>query len=296
MTTFLVLAHEQPDVLSLALRHLRDASVIVHVDAKSDIGPFREIAGGYSNVEFAATRYHVSWAGFSVCEAMFMMMEAALPVTGPGERIMILTGTCHPIRPLAEFEEHLAAHPQHQFIRYLPTDQFPDHFAHQTTRVHHRDARLIPGRSTFARRYNRKFADLRSAVTRKPLEVPPGVRIYAGQVHWTLTRECVEDVLNRRTALLDAYFRRVYVPDEKYLHTLVGNSPWSAATPAGGPERRACPDLTRMAPFHYIPDFIGAPIRDRDIGPMLNSEHYFARKFWLPDSAAALKAVQERLG
>jgi hypothetical protein len=292
------MAHEQPLVLARTLRHLRGFPCIVHVDARRDERPFVE-ATKHLDVDFVprARRVPVTWAAFSQCVATFPLMEQVLPLTAAGEHIMLLSGTCYPIRPVEHLTEHLLRAPTSEHIRFLDVDDFPAHFGWQLDRRHFRDLGPIGQRSDLVQGWKRAVISVAVKASGGDLALkrPEGLRIAHGQTEWALTREAVDYVLNHRSPKLDEYFRYTFAPDEKYVHTLIGASPFAASTPAGGFESRKCPHTQAMASLHYVPPDWGRFLDDRDWPAIDASPAYFTRKMGLPDSGSLLPRVDRRI-
>lgn len=299
VSTFIVMAHEQPEVLARSLAHLSDSPAIVHVDARVDDRPFRVATRSLDHVEFVrdADRVRVTWGAFTQCVATFALMEHALPLTGKGDHIVLLSGTCYPTRPVAHFTEFLRLAPHREHIRYLDPDAFPSHFEPQLDARHFRG--IGPGRTRSARIQGWKqlagAALTRITAGSMALQRPAGLRLAHGQTEWALTREAAELVLSLRNRELDEYFRYTFAPDEKYIHTLIANSVYGAATPAGGFEDRLCPHTHAMAPLHYIPPDWGRFLDDRDWPAIKSSPAFFTRKMGLTTSSSLLARVDRRI-
>ncbi|WP_372922774.1 beta-1,6-N-acetylglucosaminyltransferase, partial [Roseovarius sp.] len=83
--------------LKNALLKQDDARLFVHIDAKSDIGPFRA-AASEARVSFIADRADVAWGDFSIVEATLALMTAACHSERDFSHVCLLSGVDYPIR------------------------------------------------------------------------------------------------------------------------------------------------------------------------------------------------------
>ena len=251
--------------------------VVVHVDAKTDIGPFEQIPG----IRLVQDRVTVHWGGFSVVEATLRLYRDCLDELGnePDAAVALLSGSDFPVRPIAEFEEYVAEAKWSEHIRAVP---------------------LITGYRASENRIRRRwYFDLvptgmggwrqrRNAIIRRALAwaLPP--RLLASykpltpavSSQWTLlSRACLESILP--TALDPAHqrlFRQTYAPDELFFATLVHSSRWAARTEFGGLETRGDKSTTEFPNFHYVDPSLNVWLDAGDAATVAASGAYFARK------------------
>ena len=113
-----VLAHHDPEMVRRLAAELVGRPVVVHVDAKTDIGLFEQIPG----IRLVQDRVTVHWGGFSVVEATLRLYRDCLDELGnePNAAVALLSGSDFPVRPIAEFEEYVAAAKWSEHIRAVP--------------------------------------------------------------------------------------------------------------------------------------------------------------------------------
>lgn len=291
---FAVLAHEDPEMVRRLAAELHGHFVVVHVDAKSDIGPFEQIPG----IHLVQDRVAVHWGGFSVVEATLRLYRDCLDELGdePNAAIALLSGSDFPVRPVEEFEEYVAAAPWSEHIRAVPLIAGDRPLENRIRRRWFFD--LVPPRAS-------GWRGRRNAVIRRVLAwVLPRRSLAAYEAltptvssQWTLlSRACLEDVL--RAAHDPAYqrlFRHTFAPDELFFATLVHSSPWSAHTEFGGLESRGDKETTEFPNFHYIDPSVAVWLDPSHARKVAESGAYFARKLrshGLDDFLAAV--TQER--
>jgi len=97
---YLILAHTDPVqlkrlVLSLSLAD--KVSFFIHIDARQDIEKFKDEIAGLSNVFFLEKRVKIYWAGFSICNAEFLLLKHALLAEERFDRFVLLSGLDYPL-------------------------------------------------------------------------------------------------------------------------------------------------------------------------------------------------------
>lgn len=218
-SVFLVLAHRDPDQLARLLGELVGPSrrVYVHVDARVDLAPFRTATGrrlttcpdGSTGPYWVRDRRVVRWGGLSVVEAILASIAQARG-DGPVHRYTLLSGSCFPVRPVAEVGDLPGA------VEYLRIDRTIDPSGGpQAEKLHRRwfnDSRWL-------RRWGGRLS------AHWPRDLPP---VKQGSAWWSLTADCVHHavgVLDERPELRRA-FRRTHCPDELVLPTIIAGSPY----------------------------------------------------------------------
>lgn len=118
---FLVQAHRAPQQLSRLAACLRSAGgddqVYIHVDAKADQAPFRQLEK-VPGVHVDPTPIVVGHGGFTQVEATLRMLRRAV-ASGPFSHYMLLSGQCFPTKPVAVLHD-LFHGDHHDFINYYP--------------------------------------------------------------------------------------------------------------------------------------------------------------------------------
>lgn len=287
---FAVLAHQDPDMVRRLAADLAGHPVVVHVDAKADIGPFEQIPG----IRLARDRVAVHWGGFSVVEAMLRAYQTCLEELGDEQdaAIVLLSGADVLVRPIAEFEEYVATVPWSQHIRAVPLIDGWRPLANRIRRRWYFD--LVPPRAEGWRQ--RRNAVIRRAIAwglprRRLASYRPFTPAASSQ--WTLlTRACLDDILP--TALDPAYqrlFRGTYAPDELYFATLVHSSPWSAQTEFSGLEPRDGKIISEFPNFHYVDPSLNVWLDASHAAKVVASGAFFARKLRSSDADGFLAAL-----
>lgn len=296
---YLVLAHADPEHFGRLLRRLGHPRVafVVHVDAKTDLGPFRRAAEGVDGVTFVERRIRVMWAAFSQVESTLRTIEETLAITGPAcTRFVILSGGDYPIASNREILRLLDENPRRQFIRRFDILNCGD--ARQVWRLKGWHFRELADRNTWKRKP--LFAVEQFLYRFRPKSLPLEVTFASGSNWCALTRDCAAHcvAVARREPEFTALFRHMFGPDEIFLHTIVQNSPYAAdagplepymdVTELGGPWRYG--NLHVLNPILPIRTSDEAKIILRDRGARV-----FARKFGTATSAGALEIIDSAI-
>ena len=294
---YLVLAHEDPGQLGLLLKRLQSETVRfhVHVDAKTDIAPFRRAAADVDQVFFCETRVKVTWAAFSVVRATLQLIEAALnhdDLARP--RLVLLSGADYPLVANDEIARFFEQHPRHQFIRRFPIQAADET---QISKVRGRHFRELAPRGSWLR--PPLFA-LERVLRLFPRNLPHQLPLMCGSQWWALTADCARYCLEfaRTRPDLLKFFQSVFSPDEIYFHTVVHNSRFAVeadrpepfdevVTKSGG--------LSHYANFHYLPGRLIVSAEDARAALSARPTKLFARKFSSVHSRPALRAINEQL-
>ncbi len=327
---FLILAHGAPAQLDRLLATLDDPrfAVFLHLDAKADIGPFREVATG-RDVTFTPRRFDVWRKCWSMIEATEELIATALDAPEPFGYYTLLSGADYPIKSADRIAEVLGSSDR-EYLHYFHLDARPD-WDHRVRRPWYRDdtyhaSKPDPGlrdRAERAANRARRLGHRVALVGRERRPAPPQIRTLAGGSQWwSLTHGCLA-YLRERMRRTDerAYFRHVDGPDELYVQSLLVNSAFRTRI-AGYPayeawsraERDAAFDLDAMLPepelnLRYVdwsiereevPPEGGEPrgpttLDDRDFDVLASSGALFARKMHPTRSAALLDRIDAEL-
>lgn len=297
---FLVAAHHQPELFGRLIERVgRAGPVIAHIDAKSDIQPFREAA---PKAVFTRARARVNWGGFSNVEMIVHLLREGLAAAPDATHFLHLSGSDYPVRPLSDFEELLGTEPTRSYLnfyRVVPGSKFYEltRSFDATDQVSRLPARLRPHVSTVVRKAAHQLAN-----PDFPASLPP----YRGSTSSCLSRAAAEYVVG----FLDSpdgrrllrRLRTVLVSDEFVIQTILCNSPlrstlagWPADDVTGIPE-----DNENDVYLHYI-DW--SPSREdpailvaSDLERIRSSRMYFARKMDATRSADLMAALDQDCG
>src|SRR3954469_24684618 len=115
MIAYLILAHENPRLLERMIRGLSCAwcGFFLHIDGKSHLADFRLIDG--ETVHFSDERIEVSWAEYSMDEAILLLLEQALECRTRYDYFVLLSGSDYPIKPNEYIRRYITTRAGTQF-------------------------------------------------------------------------------------------------------------------------------------------------------------------------------------
>ena len=194
--------------------------VVIHIDSKVDPAThlhFEQSLSDLANVRFSK-RFRCEWGMWGLVEATQVATTLMLDEFPDVQHVYLASGTCLPLRPIAELRSYLARHPDTDFIESATTADVP-------WTVGGLDRERFTLRFPFSWKKNRRLFD--AAVWLQQLvgyrrRLPEGLVPHMGSQWWCLTRETLEAILqDPKRKAYDRYFRNVWIPDESYYQSLV---------------------------------------------------------------------------
>ncbi|MCH2163680.1 MAG: beta-1,6-N-acetylglucosaminyltransferase [Marinovum sp.] len=275
-------------------RHWAQAGcpVVIHVDRTVPNAAYRTFVKSLSdvpNVQFSR-RYRCEWGTWGIVAASQAASTQLLNAFADVRHVYLASGACLPLRPVQELIDYLAERPRVDFIESATTSEVP-------WTVGGLDEERFTMRFPFSWRKQRYFFDRFVALQRTiglKRKIPNGLVPHMGSQWWCLTRQTLSAILqDPDRATYDAYFKRVWIPDESYYQTL-------ARLYGTQIESRS---LT-LSKF----DFQGKPhiFYDDHLQLLRRSDCFVARKIWphadglyrafLTDTAGALSRTEPNPG
>lgn len=296
---FLVLAHSQPQQLQRLCERLgTDDDIYVHWDRRAPVAELRALAFA-GNVQFIEPRLPVFWSDFSVVEATLALMAAALQSGRPYVRLVLLTGACYPIKPIASLRQFFAAARGHNNISYADMTTHWDELAWRIDRYNFRRPLCWPYTSNqitnryanFPEKAVRRLATLAlRSCSRGFRDRFPNLTPYLGSQLFALTPACagmVMDSVRDNGAFYD-YERWTWAPDEHAIQTIVGNSSFET----DGVRPYTEEHNLHLGNLHMIRY---AFFTIADVDPIQASDKFFMRKIDPAQSAALLDHIDRHV-
>ena len=225
--SFILLAHERPDRLEQLIVCLLSAgsNIYVHYDAKSKHSLERESRDWglekYQGKIYFAERLAIHWGEFSVVRGTLNCLYRWSEVGDNCDYLMLISGSCLPIKPLDLLSEYLSKNPV-DHIEAVPAsaNKWVSH-GNQEERWSHYN---FIGWRTHPRLF--KFSHQLQSRLGINRQIPGGYKPYIGSQWWCLRSSTVERLLRllKEQPELERFFRHTWVPDETFFQTLVANS------------------------------------------------------------------------
>jgi len=219
---FVMMVHDALHRAAQVARHWAEADcpVVIHCDKRTpraDFDGLRAALGDLDNVRFCA-RHACEWGTWSLVQASQSGAEMMLAEFPQVRHVYLASGSCLPLRPIEELKAYLADRPLTNFIESVTTEDVP-------WTVGGLDEERFTLRFPFSWKRHRKAFDFYVRLQRRlgiKRRIPPGLVPHLGSQWWCLTRQTLSAILESPDREMhDAYFRRVWIPDESYYQTLV---------------------------------------------------------------------------
>lgn len=283
---WLVLTHAHPVQFGRLVSAIsgRGDHVVAHIDAKSDISPFRT-----DRVDFLEDRVNVRWGGWSMVEATLRLLSHGREFYPDADYYWLTSGDSYPVRSLDYIHRFLSDRPGVDFINYLPMPSVD--VEKPISRISHYYIEHDPRSSRFAIGYK-----VLHRLMRRPYRISmSGMTPYCGSQWFVLQADTVDHLFSRMSA--NPRFVRLSktsrVPDEFFFQTLVVNDSlnygfepapvWADFRPSPYPR----PPVIRDSQLSFLRD--AHLIGDNAYG---SQEILLARKF-ADVSSAEIEIVQQ---
>ncbi len=216
---YLLLAHDFPlGVKTLSERLCVNGDhLYVHVDRKTKIDPFLTDA---PNLHYLEKRISTYWGEFSFVKASLALLRKAL-TESDADYFLLLSQVDY---PLTSAEERHAFFERHRGKEFLNIRPMPD-----ATIGKPRERLTRYKYYPVSRRFRLVDWVFKYLVKMDYQKYLGQHQAFGGSGWWGLSREAAEYVLKEhdRQTGLQFYFAHTHIPDEMYIHTLLGNSPFA---------------------------------------------------------------------
>lgn len=216
-----MLVHNALDRAEQVARHWAGSGcpVVIHADtsvSRKAFEKFRKALSDIDTIRFCK-RHRCEWGTWGILAATQSASEMMLRDFPEVGHVFLASGSCLPLRPVQHLVDYLAERPRTDFIESATTTDVP-------WTVGGLDSERFTLRFPFAWKKHRRLFDSyvtlqrRLRITRR---MPHGIVPHMGSQWWCLTRQTLTAILHdpeRET--YDAFFRRVWIPDESYFQTL----------------------------------------------------------------------------
>lgn len=257
----LAMTHDAPQLLNLLASGVlsgRDTALVVHHDP---LGVAPRL-GGNDRVIFIPEAKHLRWGREDLGLAILDGLEFCLKCVPDLAWVLVVSGRDQLCRPMHEIETELSETANDAFLRWFPVPFLPGaseehHWQVQCRRRYLKRVRLPGSHHSIPFPRRSPFSDRR--------------QLFVGDAWVNLNRRALRHVLEQRRRHRDVeqFLSRCTATDEALLPTLLLND--HADLSVGNSTRR----YMRWVPGAAHP----AVLSEADIGPMVRSDAFFARKF-----------------
>lgn len=262
----------------------QDFEIYIHIDRKVKIPQiiYKRLMD-YPQVKLLIQRYRIYWGDLNHVKAIILLCKEALHSNDIGY-IHMISGGDYVVKNIEYFKIFFEQNRHVEFLENfcLPTTRweggglnrlkyfhFNFFFNVQTPRGWNWYKKLLKWQEKFFFKRDMFFE----------------YNIYGGSTWWSLSRECVQYIVNY-TETKPAFFRRLrftFVPEEIYIPTIVMNSTFA---------KNVINDNIRYTIWEYRNGNIPANLDIRDLKPILISNNIFARKMEYPYASELIDQLQ----
>ncbi len=219
---FIMLCHTALDRAAQVARHWagHDCPVVIHVDKRVKRKAYDGLVQALAdlpNVSFSG-RHACEWGTWGIVAATQEAATIMLRQFPQVRHVYLSSGSCLPLRPVAELIRYLDERPRTDFIESVTTEDVG-------WTIGGLDVERFTLRFPFSWRKQRRLFDSYVRLQRRlgfKRRIPAGIVPHLGSQWWCLTRQTLSAILdNPERNEIDSYFRRVWIPDESYFQTLV---------------------------------------------------------------------------
>lgn len=223
-----LLAHENLTRVAQVADHLcaQNVPVALHIDRRTIVAkPIHNHLANLSGLTLMDRR-PTPWGSWALVDATLRSCQHLLKHNPEVTHIALLSGSCVPIRPIAELSTFLGEHPGTDFIQSvraeaaewvaggLQVERFLYRFPVSFTRQKRLFDFLVKVQGRFPNLLKRKL--------------PDGLIPCLGSQWWCLSRKTLCSILDDpELPALVRYFRAVWIPDEAFFQTMARKHSWS---------------------------------------------------------------------
>jgi hypothetical protein len=219
---FVMLCHTALDRAAQVARHwaTQGCPVVIHVDKRVRRKGYDGIVKALAdlpNIRFSG-RHACEWGTWGIVAATQEAATIMLQDFPQVRHVYLSSGSCLPLRPVAELVGYLDERPRTDFIESVTTEDVG-------WTIGGLNLERFTMRFPFSWRKQRRLFDTYVRLQRRvglKRRGPAGIVPHLGSQWWCLTRQTLSAILdNPDRAEIDRYFRHVWIPDESYFQTLV---------------------------------------------------------------------------
>lgn len=263
---YLIIAHNEPEILQILLSSLDDGrnDIYVHIDRKASFDA-AALRTAKSSLHVLPARIDAGWGDFSLVEIELALFREAYS-NGPYAYYHLLSGVDLPIKSQDYIHAYCDGHQGMEFIGIA------GHAAQKEVDWRSQHWFLFPrdfqSGNLFKKIVRAVFARLQSLVgyRRTSLQVKKGSQ-------WCSVTHGFVGYILQNTDFIRKTFSHTYCPDELFIQTLCWNSVFKERLYDRTDEFEGCKRYIRWA------DGVLQPLEVSEVPDMVQSSRWFARKF-----------------
>lgn len=263
---YLVIAHNELDILSLLISELDDErnDIYVHIDKKA---PFdgSSLKTEKSGLSVLKKRVDARWGDFSLVDVEVALFKEAYK-NGPYAYYHLLSGTDLPIQSQDEIHAYCITHAGTEFIGFA--QNVTEKELHWRSQHYFLFAREFQSTCLWKRALRALFVRLQSMVGYRRIRV----EVKKGAQWCSVTHNFVKYLLSCEQEIRK-FFNHTYCPDELFIQTLCWNSTFKERVHSMTNEFEGCKRYIKWVDGKLLSFTL------KDVNKMIDSDRWFARKF-----------------
>lgn len=286
---FLNLCHTDPEIVARVANKLTanpNFDMYIHVDAKSDIEPFRELLKDNKQVYFLEKRQKVYWGGYHAILATYALIEEALASERQYDYVVAMQNLDYPIKSNQYIETFFEKNKGTEYIRGCRIARTDDwHYAEKYKIYNSRD------KDFYLKKHTKPVKLLWDGINALKSIATIGfngvhkengqdIELYYGTAQWAVTRECAEYMVEfrKKHPKFDKRMQHIKFPDEEYFHTIVHNSPFrTKCVKYDEPVQRWLVNWRNIHYFEFPREGV-VTFTEKDYDKLMQLEELFCRK------------------
>ena len=274
---YLILAHNEPELLSLLIGRLDDArnDIYIHFDRKLTVLP--EVKTQHAGLYILKDRVDVRWADVSMIEAEYKLFHAVVDSGCQYSHHHLISGVDLPLKNQDYIHSFFAQHQGKEFVglHQRPMNRHADralHYWHPFTRSFRGSG------CVFAIKRILRYLVIQTQVLlgiRRNTTIP----FHKGGQWVSITRELIDYLLEQEDRAF-TIFSRTFGADEYFVPTLIWDTPFMERLFDATDESRGAMRYIGWRANGQLIDFTS-----QDLPALQQTEYLFARKFNSRDKA-----------
>lgn len=286
---FLNLCHTDPLIVARVAEKLTknpNFDMYIHVDAKADIQPFKQLLCENRQVYFLEKRQKVYWGGYNAICATIELLRQALASEKKYDYVVALQNLDYPIKSNKYIEDFFEKNKGTEYIRGCRIAKTKDmHYAAKYKIYNNRDKDFYLTNTSKIRKYIWDGVNAIKSIktiTFNGVHKENGevIELYYGTAQWAITRECAQYIVDffNTHPKFNKRMEHIKFPDEEYFHTVVHNSRFKKKCVKYDEQPQRW--LVNWRNIHYF-EFPGTGVvtfEEKDYEKIMSLEEIFIRK------------------
>lgn len=221
---YVIEAHKYPGQVHRLINRLNDgySEFFVHIDETADISKFNSLKD-FGKVVHFVERANSKWAGFGSVQATLNGLRAIKNTGKNFDRIILLSGQDYPIKSNEYINEFFKTSPYSVFLDFF---QIPNWEKWIVNGGWYRVNKYYIGLKWYEFFCSKSLNLLSTYIPQLRRRIPNGMMPYTGSAWWIFDMYALNYILDydEQHPEYRAFHKYTFVPDELFMHMIVGNS------------------------------------------------------------------------